>query len=216
MNASNRIYEEGFTLLEILIAVFIFSIILYVIYASYTGTFRIMDDTESQADVYGRARIALERMVEDLGSAYLSDQAEFRGEDKELDGRHVDALDFVSRAHLGLDEADTDDGPVEISYHVEESADGEGLILYRSQMVSADTGKEEGQAGWVLCEDLYSLNFTYYDENGEMHDSWDTKDPDLKGRLPAMVSIVLEIGKVSEGSEPLKFMTGVVLPLAGK
>jgi hypothetical protein len=31
-----------------------------------------------------------------------------------------------------------------------------------------------------------------------------------------MVSIVLEIGKVSEGSEPLKFMTGVVLPLAGK
>ncbi len=62
--------SPGFTLLEILIAMFIFAIVLSTIYTSYTGTFRILDETKEQTDIYRMARIALERMHEDLESVY--------------------------------------------------------------------------------------------------------------------------------------------------
>ena len=63
MNPRNT---KGFTLFEILIAIFLFTVVLTTIYASYTGTLRVVDTTESQADVYRMARIALERILEDL------------------------------------------------------------------------------------------------------------------------------------------------------
>ena len=52
-------HKRGFTLLEVLIALFIFAIVISTIFASYTGTFRIINETEYQADNYGMARIAL-------------------------------------------------------------------------------------------------------------------------------------------------------------
>ena len=60
---------KGFTLLEILIAVVILVIVLSTVFASFTGTLRLVSETESQAEVYQMARIALERILEDLESA---------------------------------------------------------------------------------------------------------------------------------------------------
>ena len=39
------------------------------VYASYTGTFRIIRETQEDAEIYGMARSALDRMVRDLQSA---------------------------------------------------------------------------------------------------------------------------------------------------
>ncbi|MBW1691930.1 MAG: prepilin-type N-terminal cleavage/methylation domain-containing protein [Deltaproteobacteria bacterium] len=49
--------HAGFTLIEILIAIMIFATLLTTIYTSYTGTFRVIEDTESQAEIYRMARI---------------------------------------------------------------------------------------------------------------------------------------------------------------
>ncbi len=49
MNLRNWSKTSGFTLVEVLITVFIFAIVLSTIFATYTGSFRIMDQTESQA-----------------------------------------------------------------------------------------------------------------------------------------------------------------------
>jgi len=63
--------NSGFTLLEILIAIFIFAVVMTTIFTSYTGTFRVVDETESQAEIYQMAGIAMERMLEDLESIYI-------------------------------------------------------------------------------------------------------------------------------------------------
>ena len=68
--------QKGFTLLEILLAFFIFSIVLTTLYTAYTGTFRNIDQAESQSDAYQMARIALERMIEDLESTYVTPPVE--------------------------------------------------------------------------------------------------------------------------------------------
>ena len=66
IKSKNTTNPKGFTLLEVLIAMSIFAVVLSMLYTVYTGTFRNIEETESQADLYQMARIVLERMTEDL------------------------------------------------------------------------------------------------------------------------------------------------------
>lgn len=227
MKQANLINSYGFTLLEILIAVFILAIVLLTIFTSYTGTFRIIDETESQADTYGMARIALGRMLEDLESIYFSKTSKtlksegatiqptrFVGEDKEIKERSSDSLRFLSRAHIVFDEEDEDFEVAEIIYYVKKNEDGDSLVLYRSDTLEFEETFTEDKSGLVLCDGLFSVNFAYYDMNGEVYDSWDSTEGDFIDRLPAMVSIELTFANRSNPEAPIKFMTGVTLPMA--
>jgi len=73
MNPINPTNPKGFTLFELLVAIVIFALVLSTIYASATGTFRVVGETESRAEIYRMARIAMERMLEDLESVYVQE-----------------------------------------------------------------------------------------------------------------------------------------------
>ena len=230
MNPTNTIdptNNDGFTLAEILIAIFIFSIVLIMIYTSYTGTFRVVGETESQAEIYRMARIAMERMIEDLESTYVPKSeknaqpekdpmqlVQFVGEDQEIGGRRADTLRFISRASLNLSGDDDDTGKTEIAYYVKENEGGEDFILYRSDRPMFEGGsllKEESD-GLVLCEGLVSVNFTYYEEKGEPLENWDSTIGERKSTVPQIVSIFLELANQQDPETPLQFMTSVSLP----
>lgn len=222
--------QRAFTLLEILLAIFIFVIVLSTIYTAYTGTFRNMDIAASQADIYQMARIALERMVEDLQSAYILPQVEeseseekapqpasFVGEKLEINGRSAGALRFLSRAHLLFTDEDQPAGIAEILYDVREGEEeGGGFVLYRSDTPWFEQGPEAGAGGWVLCDGLHAVDFKYYDEEGEEYEKWDSTMEEFKGKLPIMVSISLEFVNKTDPEAPLKFMTRVAPPMAGE
>ncbi len=223
MNERNR---KGFTLLEILISMFIFAIVLSTIYTSYTATFRIVDETEYQADIYRMARIALERMQEDLESAYIPEKVagpeseeptprvfEFVGEDKEIKDRSADPLRFISRAHLVFSDQEQPSGTAEIAYYVEEDNEGEGFILYRTDTPASKEKPEAGNGGSVLCDSLVSVNFTYHDDDGEVYENWDSTSDEFRDRIPRMVSIILEFENSADSEAPFKFLTRVVLPV---
>jgi len=225
----NRENQAAFTLLEILIAMFIFAIVLSTIYASYTGSFRIVNETESQTDIYEMARIALERMHEDLESVYISEKAKgseseeeassssgFFGEDKEITGRSADSLEFSSTAHVDFSEEDETCGTAEIAYYVQEGNDGEGLVLYRSDTPAFEEKPEKATGGLVLCDSLVSVNFTYYDddEDDDGYDDWgDSTSDQSKNPIPTRVSILLEFQNRSDPEKPFKFLTTVALPV---
>ena len=226
MDTMNPMNPKGFTLVEILIAMFIFAIVLSTIYTSYTGTFRIVDETEHQADIYRMARIALERMQEDLESVYIprnlksskseedSGQVfEFVGEDMEIKGSSADSLRFISRAHLVFSEQEQASGTAEIGYYAVENDAEEGLVLYRKDAPGGIEASGEDTGGLVLCEKLRSVNFTYHDAEGEEHDNWDSTTEAFKDRIPQMVSILLEFENKSDPDTPFRFLTKVALPM---
>ncbi len=208
--------SNGFTLLEMLIAIAIFAAILSMLYPSYTGTFRNMEAAESRAEIYQMARVAFDRIVKDLESAYLSQQVNFFiGEDDSIDGRSADGLQFISRAHLIFHEDPDRDGNAKITYYVKEGEEENGLILFRSDVLENEQEPEKGSGGLILCENLYSVNFTYYDENGETSDYWDSTSDAFRKRLPSRVDIVLEFLDQSTPESPIIFMSSVVVPVAG-
>jgi hypothetical protein len=214
--------------MEILIAIFILAVVLSMLYAAYTGTFRNIEETESRADMYEMARIALDRMVEDLQCAYLSRNTEeeaseeeqtprtrFVGELAETDGRRTDTLSFSSRAHLVFYSEDRGADQTEIIYEVGEGEEEGRFALFRSDTPALMLLFEEETPGALLCDGLHALRLTYYDETGEAYDSWDSTEDRFKEKLPARVSIFLEFVNPLDPEAPVGFFTSVALPMSG-
>ena len=221
------VHKKGFTLLEILIAISIFASVLSTVFISYSGTFNVLDHTESRANIYRMARIALERMQEDLESAYFNsgtekseskenpfdDSTPFIGKDAEIDGRDADTLSFISRAHIGFDEEEKGTGIAGISYYVGKNENGDGFILYRSDTPKFEKAPEEETGGLVLCEGLFSVDFTYYDGDAKSLEKWDSTGDELKDKFPVMVEIELSFIDNSNTEIPVKFILDVSVPM---
>ena len=214
--------------MEVLIAIFIFALVASAIFTAYTGTFRIIDESESRADIYEMAGIALERISEDLESVYFSNIAQtagcektdtemvlFVGEKKELMGRSCGALRFLSLAHLTLSEQEPVAEPTEIVYYVATKGEDGLLELYRSDTPLSYERPDTESGGLLLCEGLSSIDFTYYDSDGEPHETWDSEEGESKGKLPLRVSISMEFADSTNPDTPYKFMTGVAIPMGG-
>jgi general secretion pathway protein J len=225
MNTTNT---KGFTLVEILIAIVIFAVVLTTIYASYTGSFRVIDETESQAEIYRMARVAMDRILEDLESVYIGKDGEstnqegntgrniqFMGEERVINGMRADTLSFVSRSHINLSGQDQDYGTTRVSYIVKESDGGDDLVLYRNDRPTfeEDNPVEEAANGLVLCEGLVSVAFGYQGENDTFSPGWDSDLDAMKDKVPKSVSISLEFKNVSDPENPIKFTTSIALPM---
>jgi prepilin-type N-terminal cleavage/methylation domain-containing protein len=224
--------KQGFTLIEVLLAIFIFAVVVSLIFTAYTGSIRIMNDTDTQADLTHRAGIALGRITEDLESVLLSGwkkpgtleetdvSGRFLGENDEIDGQSADRMRFLSTARVLFDEHRLNAGAAEIAYYLkQDEREGEDrhLILYRREtpVVKDVSGLEEGAEGLELCRGLRSVEITYLNENNETSDEWDSASPETGNKLPRAVSIILYFDDPSGGEAAVyPFRTSVALPLS--
>lgn len=220
--------ERGFTLLEIVIAIFIFALIVSAVLGAYRGTFAIMDETETQEDTYQTARIALERITADLACAYLtesnrsprtdpldSEEVLFHGEAKEIGGLPCGELRFLSLAHLDFSDQRPLAEPAEVTYYGAADQEEGVLRLYRSDTPLSREKPESGTGGVILCKGLSSIQFIYYDANGQSHEDWDSSEGPFKGKLPSRVAILMEFANPRDVKRPYRFMTGVAIPMGG-
>jgi prepilin-type N-terminal cleavage/methylation domain-containing protein len=214
--------DKGFTLLEVLLAFFIFAILFITISTSYSSSFKTINMTENRMELYRKAAIVLERISEDLQSSYISvlppnsfgkpaGYTQFLGEDTDINGKDADTLSFFSRIPpLFSNEDETVSGQL-ISYSVIQGSEEDELVLLRSENPEFVDESEERE-GLILSDGLQAINFTYFDD-GELHESWDSGSEEFGGRLPRMVSIALEFLNYENPEAPFKIMTSVALPV---
>jgi general secretion pathway protein J len=214
---------KGFTLLEILLAFFIFAIIFGIIYSSYSASFKTITNTEGRMELYRKAAIALERISEDIEASYISvpsagesgqpaENTQFVGINEEINGQDADSLHLFTRIPPLFDnEMETASGSL-VAYDVKEGSIENELVLMRSEKpeFNDETGEEDGL---VLCDGLQGINFTYFDANGDVHDSWDSNSDDFNAYLPRMVTISLAFLNSEDMENPFKFTTSINLPL---
>ena len=213
--------RNGFTLIEILIAIFILATVLTTVYAAYTGTFRIVKDTRRGDNIYSMARTAMNRMTKDMESV-CSRKGSFKFASGEIEKEGFMELSFLSSAHLNFyDEKSS--GIAVISYFVMEGDEKESCILKRKDELYWDKteGAEEEvsrERGYILCEGLQSLIYNFYDSSGEEYDFWNSES-DSKAqndKLPSVVSIQMDFINPDDKDRPYRFMTKVFLPMAEK
>lgn len=208
--------RKGFTLIEILIAIFILAIVLSTVYASYTGTFRIVRDTEYGDDIYSMARSTMEKMITDLEAVCkYSDSFRFISFRNEFFQREFMNLSFLSSAHLNLDDENLS-GIADISYDVEEDSEKDGYIIVRRDELNKNREEEPEKRGkgYILCDRLQSLTYKFYDSKGQEYDMWDSGSDAQKDKAPSVVAVYLDFINPDKEDSPYKFMTKIFLPVA--
>ncbi|MEW6673900.1 MAG: prepilin-type N-terminal cleavage/methylation domain-containing protein [Thermodesulfobacteriota bacterium] len=217
----NQGLPAGFTLLEILVAIFIFGVVATTIFGSYRFIFSTSDAFENGITIHEAARNCLNRMTADLQSAYVSlppaytppksgaaaDPYRFSGEIETVGSASFSRLRFASLAHVAL-EKNTRQGIAEIVYYVQTGADGM-FILRRSDTLYPYKPFQEQGTDPILCENLKSLKFTYYDNEGDDSNRWDSDSEDFRYTSPRAVGIQLGLGS---GSVSQRFEALVALP----
>lgn len=177
------IREKGFTLVEILIAVAIVSLILTIIYGSYASSIDTMNYTREKMETFSVARLTLSRMHDELTSSFFSEESEdvvFSGEEG--------SLSFISSSHERIFKDSKEYDLVEIGYFTEAAEEGESLCLWRREDRTPDDDVLEGGEKEKLIEHLESIEFKYYDGE-EWRDEWDSKE---ESYLPQAVKVILK------------------------
>ena len=217
--------DSGFTLLEILIAIFIFAIIVTTIFGSYNSVFTGAEEINQGVASYETARNCLNRIIFDLESIHLSlppqyvppdfngppDPYRIVGDTNNVQNISFPKLRFTSTAHVSFG-GKTENHIAEIVYYVQ-ATDDDNYLLRRADNLYPYEEFEEKSSDPVLCENLKSLTFKYYDREGTEYDLWDSDAEDFGYATPAAIGIKLEL---TGGTNSLLFKTMVTLPVYRK
>ena len=189
--------KAGFTLLEILLSIFLVAIVMSLCYGIVASTIkadeRITDLThgsEIGPAVLGQIRA-------DLDATFLPDkEAEyFKGTDQKGFSGDRDRLDFVSSVVVfGADQPMAEPrfhSVNEIGYQLKESPEHDGeAALYRRVDPFIDAEPTRGGNLTLVCDRVLSFNVEYW--NGtQWIVTWLTKQND--GKLPAAIKVELKL-----------------------
>lgn len=208
--------SRGFTLIEILIAIFILGVVLTTIYAAYSGTLTTIKQLDSESRIYQMARTTLDRMNRDLSSLQrFGDVFILQSERTTIGKSEFGSLRLWSSSHLVFEPDEVPGAPATIAYFVKEDKDG-GFSLWRSDIADSKPSTDAKTTGGVIiCDNLQAINLKFYDEGGGEHDTWDTASQAefQKGKPPALIQIELVLANAEDAEKPYKFKTRVFLPV---
>jgi prepilin-type N-terminal cleavage/methylation domain-containing protein len=212
--------EWGFTLVEVLIAVFILGVVLTTVYAAYTGTFRMVKISTSENEIYNMGRMTMQRMIQDFNTVVpYAGKFEWTMRRTALGNRSFPRLTFTSNVNLELNDRIEPAGIRTIDYFVDEDRERDGIVLLRSETIRRDKHPDDlrdlKKSAFPLCRRLHSIVFRFYDTKGNDYETWDsTGDRDVqKHRAPALVAIELYLVNPDNRDHSYKFMTKIYLPL---
>ena len=200
----------GFTLLEILISIFIFAIVVTTVFGSYNFVLSNSKTIDKIISSYEMGQNCLNRMIVDLESIHVClppaysppdfddppDLYRIVGDISDTDGSGFSRLRFTSLAHVPLKYEPQIKMP-EIVYYVHAGNDN-NFVLRRADNIYSDKPFEEKKSDPVLCENVKSLTFIYYDQEGSEYETWDSDFEQFGHATPAAIGIKLEIGNDSD------------------
>ena len=199
---------QGFTIIEIMLSIFIFTIVVTTIFGSYRAIFSSADLINGKIASYEMANNCLNRMIMDLKAAYIfqipgytpptfnspPDPYQMKGDSQHTGTKTFPRFRFTSSAHLFPDK-NMRKGIAEIIYYVQYIDNDEQYVLKRADNLPPYKKEFEfSNKDPILCEHIKSLEFTYYDYKGIEHESWDSESKEYKYATPSAMKIKLEIG----------------------
>jgi type II secretion system protein J len=222
--------KRGFTLLEILVAMFILAVILATVYQSFQIHIRSIEHARKVQRENHIARMVLSMIARDLESAFWEEQAEDAGEDEEdeqdiesespplfmvksfeEDGQPRDRISFLSLGPAWGPFRVSSSRVHEVEYRLARDEETDEILLVRREDPTPEGDLLSGGDEWLLAENVRAFEVLCVDEDGETTDSWDSRD---KGYLPPSVVVRLWIWDPERPeAEPTLYALRVAIPM---
>lgn len=202
--------NAGFTLIEILVATAIASIILIMAYASYRSIFLSIKRSIGRAEFYENVNLAIMKIDQDLANAYytkLNKKINFVCEDD----RGNSNLRFTTVMHSEMIFSGSNSTPVRqsdirgVGYYLKEAKNTQGLFhLIKSEKFNywdedeTTVGEES-----LMLPNVVSLKFEFQKGN-DWEDNWDSRQNNL---FPKSVKTTLVVKNYQAEEEKFMFVT---------
>jgi type II secretion system protein J len=203
--------EIGFTLIEVMIAVAILAGMALAMFGASSQILNSKDVIEERDERGHSVSFALNRMSEDLNSAYILKSADFLGTkfggEISFKGKE-DRLDFVNFNHLRFIQGAKESDSMEVSYYLSPDPDDpDSRTLMRRESTVVDKDQEAGGRAFAMLPGVKSMRFQYLPaDSEEFKAAWDTTSVDAGNKLPRAVKITLEV-RMPEETEVRTYTT---------
>lgn len=203
--------SKGFTLIEVVIAIFIGSLVLITLYGSFFQIIKSKEIAESELELYHESRVIMERLSEDIASLYArgnvyDKQSNFISAIPVLEGYLEGDQSYIRFMSLardpGLNEKDSDQAL--ITYFTVEDEETGFYQLYRSENPYFED--DSNVLSYPISENVILFRLNYLDgiliDDENFSDSWNTNE---KGKVPDLIELILVLK--SPRGEDVEFRT---------
>ena len=210
------------TMIEVVVAIGILAMVGVLIHGVIDSLSRGKKGEGLRAERVHEGREALQRIVRDLSSAYISMHVPtiqaLQTEKTAFVGRHsgqFDRIDFAAFAHRRTERDSHESDQAEVGYFVVADPDvPDKMDLVRREQTPIDIEPLKGGITDLVAEDVSAFELRYLEPlTGQWVEAWDsTQVTGQPNRIPLAVRIKLVLKGVGNGS-PYSYTTKVFLPI---
>ncbi|MGN6556287.1 MAG: prepilin-type N-terminal cleavage/methylation domain-containing protein [Verrucomicrobiota bacterium] len=199
--------NRGFTLIEVMVALFLLGIIVAAVYSSWIAVVRGSKVGLSAAAEVQRSRVAMRTMEDALTSVrmFVADSEYYSFE---AENGNKAYLSFVAN----LPESFPRSGKFgdmmvrRVTFAIEEGSDGESQLVLRQTPLLMDLDVDEQNHPVVLAKNVTKFELGFWDlRNAEWLDEWTQTN-----QLPPMVKVTMQFGQKGYQSQPRDEVARVV------
>jgi len=224
--------NKGFTLMEILVAVVIFSILMMTIFSSFKAFVISSDHIQSAISQDETMEPPLEIISRDLMFIHVSlppayvkpdtrstlDPFRLVGSQDNVGGKEFSRLRFVSRGLLTVHRNGGHQRLVQIIYYVRANDNG-GVDLCRSESLPPWADGVENGCDPILIRDISSFELTFFNGENQTYNQWNSDTEFYDYATPRAIGVMIRTKDVNVQDDTMtgyatdSIMTSIVLPV---
>jgi prepilin-type N-terminal cleavage/methylation domain-containing protein len=210
-NASTLKRFHAFTLIEIMIAIGIFSMVLAAIYSSWTAILRASKTGLDVAASVQRSRMAIRMLEDSLGSAQ-SFAATLPYYYFLAENGNEATLSFVARLAKSFPRSGKfgDLAVRRVTFTVESALDGSRQLVLRQNPLVMELDRDEKEHPIVLAKNVKGLEMQFWDTNKNPPDWVDEWVGVKTNQLPKMVLVTLRLADKPNSNQVTEEITRII------
>ena len=214
LNTAIRSRQDGFTLIEVMVAFTILAIIAGIAFTVVFGTSKRSRVLAREMELRRVGGSVMNLIAEDLKGAFVREGVIpfFVGSDNFFRDDPADEANFITTSTLPVNPMSPGSDVAETGYLLSFDREGKG-VLFRREQSPVQPPDEEGGVTQEVSSLVRSFNLRYYDGDDWL-DEWDSLDSgkvNMYGKIPSEIEIEMTLD--SDGSS-ITLRTRVSPPMA--
>jgi len=200
--------NDGFTLIEMLVATAVSSVILVMVYSAYASIIKSVNQGKIASQYYEEINLVLRRIDSDLLNAYWRETAKNINFISEISG-NSSRLNFVTgefksnRMILSVKDNFPSSDVHEVGYYLKQDSKTGKYNLIRRSEIHYDSSPLDGGSEEIIFRNVDSIKFVFKYQS-DWIDTWDSRE---KKRLPSGIKTTLVVVDPYNNKDVYEFFT---------